>query len=116
MTGPVRGDVYIHIPSGERFRYLGVAAIAGWVVLKRIADPADADFYVVCAHSFEGKFAKADDLLAVAEAIGVAAPQDQAGRQPVSEFTDGPMGRPELWADEHLAFVFGLDRAAGGER
>lgn len=110
----MRGDVYVHIPSGDRFRYLGVAAVAEWVVLKRIADPADADFYVACVHGFDEKFAKADDLLAVAEAIGVAAPQDQAGRQPLVEFMGGPVGRPELWADEHLASVFGLDQAAGG--
>jgi hypothetical protein len=113
VNGPIRGDVYVHIPSGDRFRYLGVAALAGWVVLRRISDPADADFYVVCDHLFSATFASADDLLAVAEAIGVAAPQeDQAGRQPLSEFTDGPTG-PQ-WTDENLAEAFGLDQAAGG--
>jgi hypothetical protein len=115
MSGPVRGTIYVHIPSGERFRYVGVSAATGGVVLTRISEIVDPDFYVACVHAFHEKFAAADDLLAVAEAMGVAAPQDQGGRQPLAEFTSSsPLTHPELFDDENLARVFGLDKAAGG--
>lgn len=56
-----------------------------------------------------------DDLLAVAEAVGVVAPAENAdqpvphrvtGEQPAIEFTAGPVGPGALWADAHLARVF----------
>lgn len=118
MSTPIVGGIYSHpglFLTPVLFRV--VSANDTHVIVRPVLGRRRPLMEVTLNHFTAGCFTLVDggqgrdDLMAVAEAVGVV-PDDEpvpyrpAGEQPAVEFSAGPVGPGPIWADENLARVF----------
>lgn len=116
MTAPIVGGIYAHPGIFAPVLYRVVSASPQAVIVRPVLGRRRPLMEVTPNHFAAGCFtlvdtpSQDDDLLAVAEAVGVVVdepiPYRLTGEQPAVEFTDGPESHGPLWTDEHLAEVF----------
>lgn len=120
MSTPIVGGIYAHPGIFAPVLYRVVSASPQAIVVRPVLGRRRPLLEVTPNHFAAGCFtlvdsgAEDDDLLAVAEAVGVVVevdgdepiPYRVAGEQPPVEFSEGPVGPGALWSDAHLASVF----------